>query len=280
MAKWISLENMKYIMGKVKALLNGKVDKVEGKGLSANDYTTPEKTKLAGIAEGANKYVHPKHTAKAAGLYKVTVDNEGHVSAAVAAAKADITALGIPAQDTQYSAMGGASTSAAGTQGLVPAPSAGSENKFLKGDGTWAIPPGSTQNDATQTTHGLMSAADKKKLDGVAEGANKYIHPSHTAKAAGLYKVTVDAQGHVSAADTVTKADITALGIPAQDTNTTYNPATASANGLMSAADKSKLDAFGAASTYAKVSALAEYAKKTDITELTNAEIDGIFSAL
>lgn len=44
--------------------LSGKVDKVAGKGLSTNDYTTAEKTKLAGIAEGANKYVHPSYTAK------------------------------------------------------------------------------------------------------------------------------------------------------------------------------------------------------------------------
>lgn len=47
-------------------------------------------------------YTHPAHTAKASGLYKVTVDGEGHVSAAEAVAKADITALGIPAQDTTY----------------------------------------------------------------------------------------------------------------------------------------------------------------------------------
>ncbi|GEM_PF-2552792 len=39
--------------------LDGKVDKVAGKGLSTNDYTTDEKDKLAGIATGANKYVHP-----------------------------------------------------------------------------------------------------------------------------------------------------------------------------------------------------------------------------
>ena len=51
-----------------------------------------------------NKYVHPKHDAHAAGLYKVTVDDEGHVSAATAVTKGDITALGIPAQDTTYGA--------------------------------------------------------------------------------------------------------------------------------------------------------------------------------
>lgn len=47
----------------------------------------------------------------------------------------------------------------------------------------------------------------------------------------------------------VAKGDITALGIPS--TNTTYNDATQGAHGLMSTADKKKLDAFGAASTYA-----------------------------
>lgn len=82
--------------------LSGKVDKVAGKGLSTNDYTTAEKTKLAGIAEGANKYVHPSYTAKISGLYKVTVDATGHVSAVAAVTKDDITALGIPGQDTTY----------------------------------------------------------------------------------------------------------------------------------------------------------------------------------
>ncbi len=39
--------------------LNNKVDKVDGMGLSTNDYTTADKDKLAGIAENANNYVHP-----------------------------------------------------------------------------------------------------------------------------------------------------------------------------------------------------------------------------
>ena len=82
--------------------LSGKVDKVAGKGLSTNDYTTAEKTKLAGIAEGANKYVHPSYTAKTSGLYKVTVDALGHVTATTKVVKNDITGLGIPAQDTTY----------------------------------------------------------------------------------------------------------------------------------------------------------------------------------
>ena len=104
--------------------LSDKVDKVAGKGLSTNDYTTAEKTKLAGIAEGANKYVHPSYTAKTSGLYKVTVDATGHVSAVAAVTKGDITALGIPGQDTTYP-------------------------------------------EATTAKAGLMSAADKSKLDGM-----------------------------------------------------------------------------------------------------------------
>jgi hypothetical protein len=42
--------------------VTSKVDKVTGKQLSTNDYTTAEKTKLAGIAAGANNYAHPNHT--------------------------------------------------------------------------------------------------------------------------------------------------------------------------------------------------------------------------
>ena len=49
-----------------------------------------------------------------------------------------------------------------------------------------------------------------------------YTHPSHTAYSSGLYKVTVDALGHVTAATAVTKSDITGLGIPGSDTNTHY----------------------------------------------------------
>lgn len=47
-----------------------------------------------------------------------------------------------------------------------------------------------------------------------------YTHPKYTARSSGLYKITVDATGHVSAATAVTKADITGLGIPGSDTNT------------------------------------------------------------
>lgn len=102
-----------------------------------------DKSKLDGIASGANKYTHPAHTAKSSGFYKVTIDALGHVSSATEVTKADITsALGYtpPTTNTTYSAMVGASSSTAGVAGLVPAPSAGKQTSFLRGDGTWVVP--------------------------------------------------------------------------------------------------------------------------------------------
>ena len=58
-----------------------KVDKVEGKTLSTNDYTTAEKSKLSGIETGANKYTHPTSGVTANSYTKVTVDVNGHVTA-------------------------------------------------------------------------------------------------------------------------------------------------------------------------------------------------------
>ena len=69
---------------------------------------------------------------------------------------------------------------------------------------------------------------------------NKYTHPSFDTKAAGLYKIAVNDEGHVSNASAATKEDITALGIPGQDT--TYGVATTVVEGLMSASDKLKLN--------------------------------------
>lgn len=159
--------------------------------------SSTDKSKLNGISNNANNYSHPTHTSYSSGIYKITVDDLGHVTSATLVAKSDITALGIPGSDTTYS-------------------------------------------NATTTTAGLMSADDKTKLDGVDSNANNYSHPTHTAYASGLYKITTNSLGHVTAATAVSKTDITALGIPAQDT--TYSVATSSSDGLMSASDKAALD--------------------------------------
>lgn len=72
-------------------------------------------------------------------------------------------------QDTTYGNMSGATTSAAGKAGLVPAPATGANNRYLRSDGTWQVPPdtNTTYPLATQSVNGLMSSADKRKLDGL-----------------------------------------------------------------------------------------------------------------
>lgn len=124
-----------------------------------------------GTWKNQTSYTHPAYTPRTSGLYKITVDATGHVSAVTAVTKTDITNLGIPGQDTNttYSNMKGATSSAAGAAGLVPAPAAGATTRFLRVDGTWVTPPNTTYSVATQSANGLMSAADKKKLDGMTE---------------------------------------------------------------------------------------------------------------
>ena len=219
-----------------------------------------DKTKLDGIAENANNYTHPSYTARASGLYKVTVDSTGHVSAVAAVDKSDITALGVPAQDTTYThpsytarASGLYKVTVDGT-GHVSAATAVDKSDIT----ALGIPESdTTYSAATTSAEGLMSAADKTKLDGVTAGANKYTHPSYTARASGLYKVTVDSTGHVSAVAAVDKSDITALGVPAQDTTYTHPSYTARASGLY----KVTVDSTGHVSAATAVT-------KSDITAL------------
>lgn len=80
--------------------IDSKVTTVDGMGLSTNDYTTEEKDKLAGIEDGANAYVHPDYTPRGSGLYKLSIDEFGHVYEAAEVVKDDIVALGIPGEDT------------------------------------------------------------------------------------------------------------------------------------------------------------------------------------
>lgn len=119
--------------------------------------------------------------------------------------------------------------------------------------------PQTIYDNASATQDGLLTSEGFIKLEGIAEGATKveasgtngqilingqavnvYQHPTSSALTSGLYKITVDGSGHVTAGAAVKKADITALGIPAQDT--TYDLATGSANGLMSSAHYTKVE--------------------------------------
>lgn len=166
-----------YLWNKIKALFNKGITNLSVNGRTitytkgdgtTNTITTQDTNTTYGNFKGA--------TASADGgsglVPAPTKGNEGKYL------KADGT-WGTPA-NTTYSDMKGATTTAAGTHGLAPAPAAGAANRYLRSDGTWSVPPdnNTTYNDATQSAHGLMTAADKKKLDGIATNANNYTHPT------------------------------------------------------------------------------------------------------
>ena len=118
---------------------------------------------------------------------------------------------------------------------------------------TYTTVIGAIDQKITAALATIQAGSTNGHLDVNGTDVTVYTHPAHAAKKAGLYKVTVDAEGHVSAAEAVTKTDITGLGIPAQDT--TYSPAVANgANGLMTGTDKAKLDGIAEGATKVEAS--------------------------
>lgn len=101
-----------------------KVDNVEGKGLSTNDYTTPEKNKLAAIEAEANKYVLPAATASALGGVKIGSNITLADGGTISITKANVTsALGVDPTTTYVKKAGdtmtGTLTSASTTGSIV-----------------------------------------------------------------------------------------------------------------------------------------------------------------
>lgn len=121
---WLDRAGAVHLWKTIEAILGTKVDKIEGFGLSSNDYTTEEKKKLASLSD---------------------------------------------------------------------------------------------PDVATTENNGLMSSADKAKLDGIEAGANNYTHPVYEAKQAGLYRISVDNTGHVATADKMTSEELAAEGVSPVD---------------------------------------------------------------
>lgn len=112
--------------------------------------------------------------------YKVQLDSSGNAY------------VNVPWTDTNttYTNMGAASASAAGKAGLVPAPAAGAQGEYLRGDGTWQTPPNTTYAKANTSTLGLV-------MIGYAENGKNY-------------PVELDGSGKMF------------VNVPWTDTNTTY----------------------------------------------------------
>lgn len=129
--------------------------------------------------------------------------------------------VNVPWSDTNttYEVMTGATASAAGQAGLVPAPAAGKQGQYLRADGQWMTPPNQTYSKATADALGLVKIgytangknypvlldADGKMYVAVPWTDTKYTLPAATFAALGGVK-----QG-AAVADAAADADAAAL---------------------------------------------------------------------
>ena len=231
---------------------------------------------------GNAAYAHAqaKGSAFSSGLYKITTNSQGHVTAATAVTKSDITALGIPGSDTNtnttyslsksgstitlkgsdgsttsvtdadtnttYSTFKGATTSAAGGTGLVPAPATGAANRYLRSDGTWQVPPDNN------TTYPNMGGAS-----------------SSAAGHAGL--VPAPAAG---ASNRYLRSDGTWSVPPDNNTNTTYSLSKNGSTITLTGSDGSKTSVTDSNTTYS----LSSFGVNASATELNY--VKGVTSSI
>ena len=101
--KYVSNDNLLYVWQKIKTLLTGKVDKVDGKGLSTNDYTSTEKTKLANIA--SNAQVNVLEGIQVNGSTVTPTNKIANIDLSSYAKKSDITSVYKLKGNTTWSAL-------------------------------------------------------------------------------------------------------------------------------------------------------------------------------
>lgn len=162
--------------------------------------------------------------------YKVQLDSFGNAY------------VNVPWTDTNttYTNMGAASASASGKAGLVPAPAAGAQAKYLRGDGTWQTPPNTTYSNMGGATSsaagsaGLVPAPAAGKQASFLRGDGTWVVPTNTTY--GLASTT--ANGLLRQLNGSTSNFMRGDGTWATPPNTTYAVADESTNGLMAAADK------------------------------------------
>lgn len=106
-----------------------------------------DKRKLDGIADNANNYSLPVATSSVRGGIKIGYTESGkNYPIKLSNEQAYVN---VPWTDTTYSVFTGATTTAAGTSGLVPAPTSGQSTRYLCSDGEWSIPTGSIYKGST-----------------------------------------------------------------------------------------------------------------------------------
>lgn len=219
-------------------------------------YTTSGKNYKVQVDSSGNAFVNVPWTDNNTTYNQATADTLGLVKIGYSATGKNYPVVldgsgkmyvNVPWTDTNttYANMGAATSSDAGKAGLVPAPSAGAQGKYLRGDGTWQTPPNTTYAKANTSTLGLVMigyAENGKNYPVELDGSGKMFVNVPWTDTNTTYSV-VGANGStglVKNGSTVTSASgYTACpiisGVPYyKDTNTTYanmKAATASAAG-------------------------------------------------
>ena len=155
--------------------------------------------------------------------YKVQLDSSGNAY------------VNVPWTDTNttYTNMGAASASAAGKAGLVPAPAAGAQAKYLRGDGTWQTPPNTTYSNMGGATSsaagsaGLVPAPAAGKQASFLRGDGTWVVPTNTTYAKantttlGLVMIGYSENGKNYPVELDSSGKMY-VNVPWTDTNTTY----------------------------------------------------------
>jgi hypothetical protein len=223
------------------SVVSNKVDKVTGKGLSTEDYTTVEKTKLGGIATGAQVNTVASVAGKTGVVALVKADvGLGNVDNTTDLLKplstAEIAALATKANLTSPIFTG---TVQGITKAMVGLSNVDNTTDLLKPVSTatqTALNAKASTSAVTTSVNGLMIAADKTKLDGIAAGANAYALPVASTTVLGGVKagtnIAINASGVISANDSSVAF-----------TEITGKPTTLSGYGITDAYTKTQSDA-------------------------------------
>lgn len=224
-------------------------------GLVKIGYTSSGKNYAVSLDANGKMYVNVPWTDNNTTYTQATSDNLGLVKIGYSANGKNYPVVldgsgkmyvNVPWTDTNttYSNMGAATSSAAGKAGLVPAPAAGAQGKYLRGDGTWQTPPNATYNNmggATSSaagTSGLVPAPAAGKQASFLRGDGTWVVPTNTTY--GL--ASTSANGLLRQLNGSTSNFMRGDGTWATPPNTTYAVANESTNGLMAAADKKTVD--------------------------------------
>lgn len=207
-------------------------------------YTTSGKNYKVQLDSSGNAYVNVPWTDNNTTYSQATSDNLGLVKIGYSANGKNYPValdgngkmyVNVPWTDTNttYTNMGAASASASGKAGLVPAPAAGAQAKYLRGDGTWQTPPNTTYSNMGGATSsaagsaGLVPAPTAGKQTSFLRGDGTWVVPTNTTYAKantttlGLVMIGYSENGKNYPVELDSSGKMY-VNVPWTDTNTTY----------------------------------------------------------